>query len=77
MNQTISTWGELCSTAQLDPGDTPLESPVQRLITAPSVLVSKSDSDYKSMGFTKLVRREKGIYENVTARDGEQRIVKA
>jgi hypothetical protein len=25
------------------------------------------------MGFTKLVRRDDGVYENVTARDGDSR----
>ena len=27
------------------------------------------------MGFTKLVKRDDGVYENVTARDGDSRYV--
>lgn len=77
MHRTIATWGELCQLAACDRGTTPLDTPVKRLITAPSVSVAKSDSDYKNMGFKKLVRREKGVYENVTASDGEARIIRA
>ena len=35
------------------------------------------DSQLKSQGFAKLVRRDKGVYENVTALDGEKRFVTA
>jgi hypothetical protein len=34
-------------------------------------------SDLRSLGFTKLVKRDKGVYENVTAIDGEKRYMKA
>jgi len=27
------------------------------------------------LGFTKLVRRDDGVYENVTARDGESKVM--
>lgn len=47
---------------------------VQRLISIFAVNSPKSVSDLKSHGFTKLVKREKGIYENVTADSGENRI---
>jgi len=77
MHQTISTWGELCQLAACDLGTTSLDAPVKRLIAAPRLSVPKSDSDYKSMGFKKLVRREQGVYENVTASDGEARIIRA
>jgi len=78
MSRTIHTWGELCEVAQCDLGGTDVNAPVKRLITAPGgVVVPKSDSDYKSMGFTKLVRRGKGLYENVTANEGEQRFIEA
>ena len=40
--------------------------PVRRVITAPNVSVPRSNSELKSQGFTKLVRRDKGVYENVT-----------
>ncbi len=51
---------------------------VRRLITPPMTIKSPhSDSDLKSMGFTKLVKRDKGVYENVTATDGESKIFEA
>ncbi len=34
----LQTWGELCTTAEIDPGDTPTESPVEKGITAGQVL---------------------------------------
>lgn len=75
INQEVKTWGELCALAKCDPGDTPKDAPVHRLFSAPSLMVPTSDSDYRNLGFTKLVKRDKGVYENVTARDGESRIV--
>ena len=69
---------KLCEVAQCNPGTTDTNAPIKRLITAPGgVVVPKSDGDYKSMGFTKLVRRSKGLYENVTANEGEQRFIEA
>jgi len=77
INQKIATWGELCQLAKCDRGDTPEDAPVQRLISVPRLMVPTSDSDYKSLGMTKLVKRDRGVYENVTAKDGESRIVGA
>jgi putative FmdB family regulatory protein len=51
--------------------------PVKKLISAPALSLSRADKDLESKGFTKLVRREKGVYEDVTAKDGEKRIIKA
>ena len=48
---------------------------VKRLISAAGISFPKSDSELKSQGFTKLVRRDSGVYENVTANDGESRVV--
>lgn len=51
---------------------------VFRVIQPPmTVKHNYSNTDLKDMGFTKLVKRDKGVYENVTSRDGESRIVKA
>ena len=77
INQKIATWGELCQLAKCDRGDTPEDAPVQRMISVPRLMVPTSDSDYKSLGMTKLVKRDRGVYENVTAKDGESRIVGA
>ena len=52
--------------------------PVHRVICPPmSIKSPRSNSELKDLGFTKLVKRDKGVYENVTPRDGESRIVDA
>ncbi|MFO1350702.1 MAG: hypothetical protein U1F68_08510 [Gammaproteobacteria bacterium] len=33
MNETLSTWGELCARAEIEPGATPSDAPVQRLLS--------------------------------------------
>jgi len=38
MNEQLRSWGELCEAAHIDPGDTPLESPVRRLISGGAVI---------------------------------------
>lgn len=47
--------------------------PVERLISGAYVSSPTTDTDIRDKGFAKLVRRDKGIYENVTALDGESR----
>lgn len=47
---------------------------VQRVISRVSVATPKTASDLKNLGFTKLVRRDNGVYENVTATGGESKI---
>ena len=76
IHEKLTTWGEVCECAQIDPGDTPANTPVERLISAPSLGFPKGDSELKGMGFTKLVRRSDGNYENVTATGDESRVVK-
>jgi len=49
--------------------------PVRKLISRTSISVPKSNRALKDMGFTKLVKRDDGVYENVTARDKESRYV--
>jgi putative FmdB family regulatory protein len=49
--------------------------PVKRLISAPQLSFPKTSAELKNQGFTKLVRRDKGVYENVTAQKGESRVV--
>lgn len=75
LNQDIKTWGELCQLAQCDLGETAPEAPVKRLISAPRLIVETGISDLKSQGFSKLVKRDQGVYENVTATDNESRMV--
>jgi putative FmdB family regulatory protein len=50
---------------------------VRRLICAVNVNKPISNTDLKSMGFAKLVRRDKGVYENVTALPGESKLFEA
>lgn len=76
MGETFSTWGQLCARAGRDLGSTPPDSPVCRVPSAPSLSFPKTHSDLKNMGFTKLVKRDSGVYENVTATDGESRYVR-
>jgi len=47
--------------------------PVRRLISLVAISTPKTNSELKDLGFTKLVKRDDGVYENVTARDGESR----
>jgi hypothetical protein len=78
MGEEVHTWGELCARAGVDPGDTAPSAPVERLLFPPNVATSAglpSNAELASKGFTKLVRREKGVYENVTARPGQPRYV--
>ena len=76
INEKIETWGGLCARAGIPLGDTPASSPVKKLFGAPGLAFPKTNTDLKGMGFTKLVKREKGVYENVTATGGESRYVR-
>ncbi|MBM3334486.1 zinc ribbon domain-containing protein [Candidatus Sumerlaeota bacterium] len=51
--------------------------PVERVISRVFVSTPMTDSELKSKGFAKLVRRDSGVYENVTALDGESRVWEA
>ena len=48
---------------------------VQKLISKINISIPKSDRELREHGFTKLVRRDDGVYENVTARNGESKVV--
>ena len=47
---------------------------VRRLISRVGISKSKGNSELKNLGFTKLVKRDDGIYENVTATGNESKI---
>ncbi len=47
--------------------------PVRRLISLVGISTPKGNSELRDLGFTKLVKRDDGVYENVTARNGESR----
>ena len=53
-------------------------APVRRVLTsAPAGHVPTGNTTLKEKGFTKLVKRDEGVYENVTATDDEARYMKA
>ena len=77
INTKLKTWGEICFVAQIPLGDTDVLAPVRLVIRPIAINVPISNSQLKEHGFTKLVKRDNGVYENVTATDGEKRYMKA
>ena len=77
MREPLCTWGELCELTGIAPGDTPLDAPVEKRIFAPGISAPVGDSRLREIGFTKLVRRDKGVYENVTASGTEKRYMRS
>ena len=73
MEMEVRDWGMLCYISGSDLGATEPEVPVRRLPAAPAIHVRIGDSGLKEKGFTRLVRRDTGVYENVTALDKESR----
>ena len=51
------------------------QRPVKRLISSPYLNTPKSNTELKDLGFTKLVKRDKGVYENVTATGKKDRLL--
>ncbi|MBX7245185.1 MAG: hypothetical protein K1X53_06780 [Candidatus Sumerlaeaceae bacterium] len=77
MADRVETWGRLCELASLELGNTPADSPVEKLIYAPGISTPAGDTRLKELGFTKLVKRDTGVYENVTASGTESRYMNA
>lgn len=48
---------------------------VRKLISRTSISAPKTNRELRDLGFTKLVKRDDGVYENVTARDGDSRLM--
>lgn len=46
---------------------------IRKIVSRINISCPKGNSELKDMGFTKLVKRDDGVYENVTARDGDSR----
>jgi hypothetical protein len=44
-----------------------------QLISRSNISTPKTNAELKDLGFTKLVKRDDGVYENVTQRDGDSR----
>ncbi len=49
--------------------------PVRKRLTAARFKRQYTPGELRDRGFTKLVRRDDGIYENVTAKAGQNRII--
>ena len=49
------------------------KTPVKRILSASFISCQKGNSELRDLGFTKLVKRDDGVYENVTRRSGESR----
>jgi putative FmdB family regulatory protein len=47
--------------------------PVHKIVSKINISCPKSNRELRELGFTKLVKRDDGVYENVTARDGDSR----
>ncbi|MEQ8819948.1 MAG: zinc ribbon domain-containing protein [Sumerlaeia bacterium] len=73
ISEKLRTWGELCDYTGIEPGDTAAQSPLERLLYPVGVNTPKGDSHLKNIGFTKLVKRDEGVYENVTRTGSEAR----
>ncbi len=68
MDTTLTTWLEVCYVGQQPVGETDPMAPVHRVLwRAPAVSVTPGVGELTNLGFTKLVKREDGVYENVTA----------
>ncbi len=77
IDATLETWGELCYAAQIPLGDTDPMTPVKKIISAPNLSIPVTKTKLKELGFTKLIKRDQGVYENVTALEHEKRYFKA
>ena len=52
-------------------------APIQRLLSVPAISTPAGVSHYKNLGFTRLEKRDTGVYENVTATGNESRYMEA
>ena len=49
------------------------QGPVHRVLSLTNISTPRGNAELRDMGFTKLVKRDDGVYENVTRRDGDSR----
>ena len=77
INASISNWGELCYATQHPLGETDPLAPVRKLIRASAIAIPTGNTELKNHGFTKLVKRDDGVYENMTATGDEKRYMNA
>lgn len=77
INTKLKTWGEVCFASQTPLGETDMLEPVSIKIRPIAIGFPTGNSKLKEHGFTKLVKRDDGVYENVTATGSEKRYMKA
>lgn len=75
IKERFTTWGDLCFFAGIKSGNISLEAPITRLIGTPQISAPHGNADLKNLGMKKLVKRDSGVYENVTATGNESKIV--
>ncbi|MDA0788156.1 MAG: zinc ribbon domain-containing protein [Proteobacteria bacterium] len=76
MSLKVDTWGDVCRMAGINPGTTAPQARVRKVFkTAPMANTPVGDSDLKGHGWTKLVKRSDGTYENVTRSGTEKRFL--
>ena len=73
----LQTWGEVCYAAQVAMGETDFLAPVRKVISPPAIAIATGNAALKNLGFTKLVKRDGGVYENVTKIGNESRYMRA
>ncbi len=74
LDADLSIWGQVCYVTGIPLGETDACAPVRRVFTrAPATVIKTGNTELRNQGFTKLVKREHGVYENVTAMEGEKR----
>ena len=54
MSRTVQTWGELCELAEIEPGKTPADAPVEKLLSAGMVLAKKPSAGDACSGPTPM-----------------------
>ena len=47
--------------------------PIRKIISRTNINTPKTNTELKDLGFTKLVKRDDGVYENVTRRGNDSR----
>ena len=74
----LTRWGEVCEKSGLELGAVSADSPVERITTtAPMANTRIDNSGLKNLGFTKLVKRDDGVYENVTRTGTKSKFMEA
>lgn len=72
----LTTWGEVCYAAQIGIGETEFLAPVRKVLTPIAIAFPTGNVELRDRGFTKLVKRDDGIYENVTRSGDEVRYMR-